>query len=188
MNKKLALRWYLFFIRTDSNPRNCYQILVLQFTDGWHAEIYWGPGVPVTPVENLTLSFHSCEGSNLHPSVRWDTCRRDNETDVKKWHLIFGDRFAIAICILCETVASTNDEKLIIEKIDIGGHRWFAVREKFQRRNRHSIEGGLRQVEKILRTHRVREFVALCAKAFDIVGIAAITIFSGSTMSVIKVK
>lgn len=84
-------------------------------------------GIPVVPVENLT-SYPSILGGRvktLHPSVFGGILgRRDNETDVQemKQYKIPGiDLVIVDLYPFEETVASTNDEKAIIEKIDIGG-------------------------------------------------------------------
>ena len=83
--------------------------------------------IPVTPVENLT-SYPSILGGRvktLHPSVFGGILgRRDNETDVKEmaqFHIPEIDLVIVDLYPFEETVASTDDEKLIIEKIDIGG-------------------------------------------------------------------
>ena len=79
--------------------------------------------IPVVPVENLT-SYPSILGGRvktLHPSVFGGILgRRDNETDVeemKQYHIPEIDLVIVDLYPFEETVASTNDEKLIIEKI-----------------------------------------------------------------------
>jgi phosphoribosylaminoimidazolecarboxamide formyltransferase/IMP cyclohydrolase len=83
--------------------------------------------IPVTPVEKLT-SYPSILGGRvktLHPSVFGGILgRRDNETDLKEMQQYDIPEIDLVIVDLYpfeETVASTSDEKLIIEKIDIGG-------------------------------------------------------------------
>jgi len=84
-------------------------------------------GIPVTPVENLT-TYPSILGGRvktLHPSVFGGILgRRDNETDVQEmqqYNIPELDLVIVDLYPFEETVASTSDEKLIIEKIDIGG-------------------------------------------------------------------
>lgn len=84
-------------------------------------------GVPVTPVENLT-TYPSILGGRvktLHPSVFGGILgRRDNETDVqemKQFSIPEIDLVIVDLYPFEETVASTTDEKAIIEKIDVGG-------------------------------------------------------------------
>jgi len=81
----------------------------------------------VIPVEKLT-SYPSILGGRvktLHPSVFGGILgRRDNETDVKEMQQYDIPEIDLVIVDLYpfeETVASTNDELKIIEKIDIGG-------------------------------------------------------------------
>src|ERR1044071_5913023 len=84
-------------------------------------------GIPVVPVENLT-TYPSILGGRvktLHPSVFGGILgRRDNDTDVKEMKQYDIPEIDLVIVDLYpfeETVASTTDEKSIIEKIDIGG-------------------------------------------------------------------
>src|SRR5687768_10801981 len=84
-------------------------------------------GIPVVPVEDLT-SYPSILGGRvktLHPSVFGGILgRRDNETDVqemKQYKIPEIDLVIVDLYPFEETVASTTDEKAIIEKIDIGG-------------------------------------------------------------------
>jgi phosphoribosylaminoimidazolecarboxamide formyltransferase / IMP cyclohydrolase len=84
-------------------------------------------GIKVTPVENLT-TYPSILGGRvktLHPSVFGGILgRRENETDMlemKQYNIPEIDLVIVDLYPFEETVASTSDEKLIIEKIDIGG-------------------------------------------------------------------
>jgi phosphoribosylaminoimidazolecarboxamide formyltransferase/IMP cyclohydrolase len=84
-------------------------------------------GIPVVPVENLT-TYPSILGGRvktLHPSVFGGILgRRDNETDLqemKQYGIPEIDLVIVDLYPFEETVADTSEEKLIIEKIDIGG-------------------------------------------------------------------
>lgn len=84
-------------------------------------------GIKVVPVENLT-SYPSILGGRvktLHPSVFGGILgRRDVETDLaemKQYQIPEIDLVIVDLYPFEETVASTSEEKLIIEKIDIGG-------------------------------------------------------------------
>lgn len=84
-------------------------------------------GVPVIPVEVLT-GYPSILGGRvktLHPSVFGGILgRSDNPKDVSEMKQFSIPSFDLVIVDLYpfeETVAATNDEKLIVEKIDIGG-------------------------------------------------------------------
>ena len=83
--------------------------------------------VPCVPVESLT-TYPSILGGRvktLHPSVFGGILgRRDNETDVqemKQYNIPELDLVIVDLYPFEQTVQSTTDEKLIIEKIDIGG-------------------------------------------------------------------
>ncbi len=83
--------------------------------------------VPCIPVETLT-TYPSILGGRvktLHPSVFGGILgRRDNETDIqemKQFNIPEIDLVIVDLYPFEETVKSTADEKLIIEKIDIGG-------------------------------------------------------------------
>ncbi len=84
-------------------------------------------GVKVIPVENLT-SYPSILGGRvktLHPSVFGGILgKRDDSTHVqemKQYNIPEIDLVIVDLYPFEETVASTTDEKAIIEKIDIGG-------------------------------------------------------------------
>src|SRR6476646_3615876 len=83
--------------------------------------------IPVTPVEALT-NYPSILGGRvktLHPSVFGGVLgRREVESDVKEmedYKIPEIDLVIVDLYPFEETVASTSDEKAIIEKIDIGG-------------------------------------------------------------------
>jgi len=84
-------------------------------------------GVKVTPVEDLT-TYPSILGGRvktLHPSVFGGILgKRDDTTHVqemKQYNIPEIDLVIVDLYPFEETVASTNEEKAIIEKIDIGG-------------------------------------------------------------------
>lgn len=84
-------------------------------------------GVSVVPVENLT-NYPSILGGRvktLHPSVFGGILgKRDDDLhleEMKQYQIPEIDLVIVDLYPFEETVAATNDEKLIIEKIDIGG-------------------------------------------------------------------
>jgi phosphoribosylaminoimidazolecarboxamide formyltransferase / IMP cyclohydrolase len=86
-----------------------------------------GLGLPCTGAEELT-GYPSILGGRvktLHPSIFGGILgRREEEKDVsemKEYHIPAIDLVIVDLYPFEETVASTKDEKLIIEKIDIGG-------------------------------------------------------------------
>jgi phosphoribosylaminoimidazolecarboxamide formyltransferase/IMP cyclohydrolase len=83
--------------------------------------------IPCIPVEDIT-NYPSILGGRvktLHPSVFGGILgRRDNETDVlemNEYKIPEIDLVIVDLYPFEETVANTSEEKLIIEKIDIGG-------------------------------------------------------------------
>src|ERR1700739_4926780 len=83
--------------------------------------------VPCTAVESLT-SYPSILGGRvktLHPSVFGGILgRRDNPTDIEemaRYQIPVIDLVIVDLYPFEETVASTTDDKAIIEKIDVGG-------------------------------------------------------------------
>lgn len=84
-------------------------------------------GIEVIPVERLT-SYPSILGGRvktLHPSVFGGILgRRDNDTDareMKEYNIPTLDLVIVDLYPFEETLAATDEERLIIEKIDIGG-------------------------------------------------------------------
>ena len=84
-------------------------------------------GIKVIPVEDLT-TYPSILGGRvktLHPSVFGGILgKRDDNThiqEMKQYNIPEIDLVIVDLYPFEETVASTTDEKLIIEKIDIGG-------------------------------------------------------------------
>jgi phosphoribosylaminoimidazolecarboxamide formyltransferase/IMP cyclohydrolase len=83
--------------------------------------------IPVTPVESLT-KYPSILGGRvktLHPSIFGGVLgRREVESDIKEmedYNIPEIDLVIVDLYPFEETIASTSDEKAIIEKIDIGG-------------------------------------------------------------------
>jgi phosphoribosylaminoimidazolecarboxamide formyltransferase/IMP cyclohydrolase len=84
-------------------------------------------GVPVVPVENLT-TYPSILGGRvktLHPSVFGGILGKRDDVqhvqEMKQYNIPEMDLVIVDLYPFEETVASTTDESLIIEKIDIGG-------------------------------------------------------------------
>src|SRR6201995_1620771 len=102
---------------------------VVIYSTGGTQQFIEKQGIPCVPVESLT-SYPSILGGRvktLHPSVFGGILgRRDNETDLqemKQYNIPELDLVIVDLYPFEETVKTTTDEKLIIEKIDIGGPR-----------------------------------------------------------------
>ena len=83
-------------------------------------------GIPVTSVESIT-DYPSILGGRvktLHPKIFGGILYRDKQVDldeVKKFSIPKIDLVIVDLYPFEDTVKSTNDESVIIEKIDIGG-------------------------------------------------------------------
>lgn len=136
--------------------------------------------LPVIPVEKLT-SYPSILGGRvktLHPSVFGGILgRRDNETDVREMQQYDIPEIDLVIVDLYpfeETVASTNEEQKIIEKIDIGGPSMIrGAAKNFKDVLVIASKNNYNELEKILKEQRAetsleqrKKFAAI---AFDIV-------------------
>lgn len=136
--------------------------------------------VPCIPVESLT-TYPSILGGRvktLHPSVFGGILgRRDNENDLKEmkeFHIPEIDLVIVDLYPFEETVRSTNEEKLIIEKIDIGGPSMIRAAAKnfndlvvIAAKKDYSLLENLLSVQKGETSLEQRKYFA--AKAFEIV-------------------
>src|SRR5437870_3031020 len=137
-------------------------------------------GVKVVPVEDLT-TYPSILGGRvktLHPSVFGGILgRRDNETDVKemeKYDIPEIDLVIVDLYPFEETVASTNDEKAIIEKIDIGGPSMIrGAAKNFKDVTVIAAKNEYGRLEDILRKQKgettIEQRRGFAAKAFEVV-------------------
>lgn len=146
-------------------------------------------GVPVVPVENLT-TYPSILGGRvktLHPSVFGGILgRRDNEQDVqemKQYNIPVIDLVIVDLYPFEETVASTSEEKLIIEKIDIGGPSMIrGAAKNFKDVTVIAAKHDYSVLEKILSeqqgTTTLEQRRSFAAKAFEVVAHYDIAIYN----------
>jgi phosphoribosylaminoimidazolecarboxamide formyltransferase / IMP cyclohydrolase len=129
MNKKIQSALISVFYKDGLEPvvQQLHELGVTIYSTGGTQSFIEKLSIPVIPVENLT-SYPSILGGRvktLHPSVFGGILgRRDNETDVtemKQYKIPELDLVIVDLYPFEETVATTSEEKLIIEKIDIGG-------------------------------------------------------------------
>ena len=129
MNKKIRTALISVFYKTGLE--NICRLLnsqgVILYSTGGTEEYIKGLELPVVPVEKLT-SYPSILGGRvktLHPSVFGGILGKRNDDSHVKDMEQFGipgiDLVIVDLYPFEETVAATDDEKLIIEKIDIGG-------------------------------------------------------------------
>jgi len=129
MHKKIRTALISVFYKDGLEPlvKSLSELGVTIYSTGGTQKFIEELDFSVIPVEKLT-SYPSILGGRvktLHPSVFGGILgRRDNETDVKEMQQYDIPEIDLVIVDLYpfeETVASTNDEQKIIEKIDIGG-------------------------------------------------------------------
>lgn len=129
MNKKISSALISVFYKDglENIVRQLQKSGVTIYSTGGTQQFIEKLGVPVIPVEQLT-TYPSILGGRvktLHPAVFGGILgRRDNDTDVKEMQQYKIPEIDLVIVDLYpfeETVASTTDEKAIIEKIDVGG-------------------------------------------------------------------
>lgn len=129
MNKKISTALISVFYKDGLEPvvRQLQAAGATIYSTGGTQKFIEDLGIAVVPVEQLT-SYPSILGGRvktLHPLVFGGILgRRANETDVqemKEYGIPELDLVIVDLYPFQETVASTSDEKQIIEKIDIGG-------------------------------------------------------------------
>lgn len=138
-------------------------------------------GIPVVPVESLT-TYPSILGGRvktLHPSVFGGILgRRDNPEDVKEmeqYKIPVLDLVIVDLYPFEETVASTSEEKLIIEKIDVGGPSMIrGAAKNFKDVVVIAAKKDYAELENLLRDQNgettIEQRKKFAAKAFEIVG------------------
>ena len=129
MNKKITTALISVFYKDglDAVVRQLQQQGATIYSTGGTQKYIQDLGIDVVPVESLT-SYPSILGGRvktLHPSVFGGILgRRSNETDLQEmqqYNIPVLDLVIVDLYPFEETVAQTNDEQQIIEKIDIGG-------------------------------------------------------------------
>ncbi|MEI6949131.1 bifunctional phosphoribosylaminoimidazolecarboxamide formyltransferase/IMP cyclohydrolase [Paraflavisolibacter sp. H34] len=129
MNKKISSALISVFYKDGLEPvvQQLKQQGATIYSTGGTQQFIEKLGIEVVPVENLT-TYPSILGGRvktLHPAVFGGILgRRANETDLqemKQYNIPEMDLVIVDLYPFQETVAQTSEEKLIIEKIDIGG-------------------------------------------------------------------
>ena len=124
MDKKIQSALISVFYKDGLEPlvRLLHELGVTLYSTGGTQQFIEKLGIPVVPVENLT-TYPSILGGRvktLHPSVFGGILgRRDNATDLeemKQYNIPELDLVIVDLYPFEETVASTTEEKLIIEK------------------------------------------------------------------------
>ncbi|RYF87339.1 MAG: bifunctional phosphoribosylaminoimidazolecarboxamide formyltransferase/IMP cyclohydrolase, partial [Chitinophagaceae bacterium] len=129
MNKRISAALLSVFYKDGLEPvaHMLHNLGTTIYSTGGTQNFIQNLGIPVVPVEELT-TYPSILGGRvktLHPSVFGGILgRRDNETDIEEmaqFKIPSIDLVIVDLYPFEETLAQTDEEKLIIEKIDIGG-------------------------------------------------------------------
>lgn len=129
MNKKISSALISVFYKEglDNIVKQLHTLGVKIYSTGGTQQFIEQLQIPVTPVEALT-SYPSILGGRvktLHPMVFGGILGKRDDEQHKKEMAEYGipeiDLVIVDLYPFQETVASTSDEKAIIEKIDIGG-------------------------------------------------------------------
>lgn len=159
-------------------------------------------GIACVPVESLT-TYPSILGGRvktLHPSVFGGILgRRDNEQDLqemKEYNIPELDLVIVDLYPFEETLKSTNEEKLIIEKIDIGGPSMIrAAAKNFKDLVVLADKNDYTVLENMIREQNgattIEQRKAFAAKAFEVVmnyDIAINNYFNGTILTPLKDK
>src|ERR1700760_3801521 len=129
INKKINSALISVFYKDglDNIVKKLHGLGVTIYSTGGTQQFIEGLKVPCVPVESLT-SYPSILGGRvktLHPSVFGGILgRRDVPTDLEemaRYKIPEIDLVIVDLYPFEETVASTKDDKAIIEKIDVGG-------------------------------------------------------------------
>jgi phosphoribosylaminoimidazolecarboxamide formyltransferase/IMP cyclohydrolase len=129
MTKKIQSALISVFYKDglDSIVKKLHSLGITIYSTGGTQKFIETLGVPCIAVESLT-TYPSILGGRvktLHPSVFGGIlARRENETDVQEmaqYKIPEIDLVIVDLYPFEETVASTNDDAAIIEKIDVGG-------------------------------------------------------------------
>ena len=129
MNKKISSALISVFYKEglDNIVKQLHELGITIYSTGGTQQFIEKLNIPVTPVEDLT-TYPSILGGRvktLHPGVFGGILgKRDDEQHRKEmieYKIPEIDLIIVDLYPFEETVASTSDEKAIIEKIDIGG-------------------------------------------------------------------
>ena len=183
MNKKIQSALISVFYKDGLEPivRQLNALGITIYSTGGTQQFIEKLQIPVVPVENLT-TYPSILGGRvktLHPSVFGGILgRRDNETDLremKEYQIPEIDLVIVDLYPFEETVATTTDEKSIIEKIDIGGPSMIrGAAKNFRDVLVIAAKKEYAELEKLLNEQKgetsIEQRRAFAAKAFEIVG------------------
>lgn len=183
MNKKIQSALISVFYKDGLEPivKELQKLGITIYTTGGTQKFIEDLDIQVVPVENLT-TYPSILGGRvktLHPSVFGGILgRRDLEMDVQEmaqYNIPEIDLVIVDLYPFEETVATTTDEKAIIEKIDIGGPSMIrAAAKNFKDVLVVAAKKDYASITNLLQSQKgetsIEQRKAFAAKAFEIVG------------------
>lgn len=204
MQKKIQSALISVFYKDDLEPlvKTLSDQQVTIYSTGGTQKFIEDLGVKCVPVESLT-TYPSILGGRvktLHPSVFGGILgRRDNGQDLqemKEYNIPEIDLVIVDLYPFEETLAQTNEEKLIIEKIDIGGPSMIrAAAKNFRDLTVIADKSDYAKLEQILKDQNgsttPEQRKAFAAKAFEVVmnyDIAINNYFNGTIIAPLKNK
>jgi phosphoribosylaminoimidazolecarboxamide formyltransferase / IMP cyclohydrolase len=199
MEKKISAALISVFYKDELQPlaEELNRQGVVIYSTGGTEEFLKGLGIEVVPVEDIT-TYPSILGGRvktLHPLIFGGILgRRDNEQDIfemKEYKIPEIDLVIVDLYPFRETVASTSDEKKIIEKIDIGGPSMIrAAAKNFRDLTVIASRSDYPQLLNIIKTQNgnttIEQRRAFAAKAFRVVAeydVAIDNYFNGEEIS-----
>ncbi|WP_300601329.1 bifunctional phosphoribosylaminoimidazolecarboxamide formyltransferase/IMP cyclohydrolase [Niabella sp.] len=197
MNKKIQSALISVFYKDGLEPivRELSRLGITIYSTGGTQKFIEDLGIQVVPVEQLT-TYPSILGGRvktLHPSVFGGILgRRDLESDVAEmaeYKIPEIDLVIVDLYPFEETLAQTSEEKLIIEKIDIGGPSMIrAAAKNFKDVVVVAAKKDYAGLEELLKTQNgetsVEQRKSFAAKAFEIVAhydVAISNYFNGNS-------
>ncbi|SDC67230.1 bifunctional phosphoribosylaminoimidazolecarboxamide formyltransferase/IMP cyclohydrolase [Niabella drilacis] len=197
MNKKIQSALISVFYKDGLEPivKELSRLGITIYSTGGTQKFIEDLGIQVVPVEQLT-TYPSILGGRvktLHPSVFGGILgRRDLESDIQEmaeYKIPEIDLVIVDLYPFEETLAQTSEEKLIIEKIDIGGPSMIrAAAKNFKDVVVVAAKKDYAGLEELLKTQNgetsIEQRKSFAAKAFEIVAhydVAISTYFNGNS-------
>lgn len=182
MERQLKSALVSVFYKDGLEPivRKLHELEVVIYSTGGTQQFIEGLGIPCIPVEQVT-NYPSILGGRvktLHPKLFGGILARrqlaEDVAHVNEYEIPFIDLVIVDLYPFEETLKSTDEEKLIIEKIDIGGPSMIRAAAKnhqdvlvVAQRNDYEALGNLLEAQKGMTTLAQRR--AFAAKAFEVV-------------------
>ncbi len=204
MQKKIQSALISVFYKDGLEPlvKELQNLGVTIYSTGGTQTFIEGLGISCVPVESLT-TYPSILGGRvktLHPSVFGGILgRRDNEQDIKEmkeYNIPEIDLVIVDLYPFEETLKTTSEERLIIEKIDIGGPSMIrAAAKNFKDLVVIAAKNDYASLVELLQAQNgettIEQRKAFAAKAFEVVmnyDIAINNYFNGTIIHPLRAK